>query len=320
VTQPAIDPRAPERHSRAMRSWLFISAFGLSSCATLSTTLPESAPARVEAEKINQTREALKIYMADFRRLQDIALPVLAANTQFCDKIGVDIGAYTLSEKDLPKALRGKNGAPELKSPTILYVRPGTPSLFEGNVIIKNGKPVKVSALKPGIETIDTRARGVTSPVPVTATPICGYPVRLKYTPAINAYANGRSIIVTTGMMAFASDEELALIIGHELAHNTHGHIRKIVQNTILGFGKGTFARQFESEADYVGLYYSARAGYPIENAKEFWRKLARISVKSIDKPSTHPIAAQRYVGIDEAVAEIKAKQKAGLPLAPNPK
>ncbi len=302
-----------------MRSWLFISAFGLSSCATLSTTLPESAPARVEAEKINQTREALKIYMADFRRLQDIALPVLAANTQFCDKIGADIGAYTLSEKDLPKALRGTEGSVDLKSPALVYSRDS--ALPKGAVLIdERGKALKTSELNPDIASVSLRVRGTLIPTPVEPTPICGYPVRLKYTPAINAYANGRSIIVTTGMMAFASDEELALIIGHELAHNTHGHIRKIVQNTILGFGKGTFARQFESEADYVGLYYSARAGYPIETAKEFWRKLARISVKSIDKPSTHPIAAQRYVGIDAAVAEIKAKQKAGLPLAPNPK
>ena len=303
-----------------MRFWLLFLAFGTASCATLSTTLPDESPARIEAEKINQTREALKIYMADFRRLQDIAAPILAANTQFCKKTGVDIGAYTLSEKDLPKALRGKNGAPKLKSPTIMYVRENTPGLSEGQVILKKGKPVPISALKPGIKDITVRSRGVSGPAPVTATAVCGYPVHLKYTPAINAYATGRSIIVTTGMMDFANDEELALIVGHELAHNTHGHIPKIIFNTVAGFGSGKFARQFESEADYVGLYYAARAGYEIDNAKDFWRRLARVSVKSLDKPSTHPITAKRYVGIENAVAEIDQKRKAGQALVPNPK
>ncbi len=267
-----------------------------------------------------QTRAAFKIYMADYRRLQDIALPVLAANTQFCDKIGADIGAYTLSEKTLPKALRGKNGLPDLKSPTIMYVRAGILGVRKGGVLIKDGKPITVDKLDAGVTSVNMRTRNGTLAQTVTATPVCGYPVRLKYSPAINAYADGRNITVTTGMMAFANDEELALIVGHELAHNTHSHIRKIIQNTIAGFGTGTFARQFESEADYVGLYYSARAGYPIDNAKEFWRKLAKISVKSLDKPKTHPITPERYVRLENAVAEIRAKQAAGEVLEPNPK
>lgn len=299
-----------------MRIFLIIFALISAGCATLATTLPPVQTHEIETEQALQTREALKTYMADYRRLQDIALPILAANTEFCDKRGIDIGAYTLSEKDLPKALRGKNGSVDLKSPAIVYSR--NPALPKGAVFVdERGKAISVSKINPDVASVNLRIGGDIVGRKITPAPICDYPVRLKYTPAINAYANGKNITVTTGMMKFTNDEELALIIGHELAHNTHSHIRKIVQNTILGFGRGTFARQFESEADYVGLYYSARAGYPIENTKRFWRNLAKVSVKSIDKAKTHPITPERYVRLESAVLEIKAKQAAGLPLEP---
>lgn len=278
--------------------------------------------ATVETEQTLQAREALKIYMRDFRRLQDIAFPILKANTQFCDKISADIGVYTLSERDLPKALRSRSGLPPVKSPAIIYVR-GDSDIREGGVLLnENSKPASVNALDldpdAQSQTIQVRYASGTEETSVTPEKICGYPVRLRFSPAINAYADGRNITVTTGMMDFANDEELALIIGHELAHNTHGHVRKIIQNTLLGFGTGIFARQFESEADYIGLYYAARAGYPIDNAKSFWRKLARISVRSLDKPKTHPITPERYIRLEAALSEIKAKQQAGLPLEPN--
>ena len=55
------------------------------------------------------------------------------------------------------------------------------------------------------------------------------------------------------------SDKELALIIGHELAHNTMGHIRKALGNYVVTLGGTRYTRPFESEADYVGLLYGAR-------------------------------------------------------------
>ena len=64
----------------------------------------------------------------------------------------------------------------------------------------------------------------------------CSYPVDLSLSDAINAFADGRRIGITTGMMRFVeSDDELALVVGHELAHNVSSHIDKQQANTLTG-------------------------------------------------------------------------------------
>jgi len=124
---------------------------------------------------------------------------------------------------------------------------------------------------------------------------------------------------MTAGMMNFVkNDDELALIIGHELGHNTMGHIRKIVFNIILSLGATRYSRPFESESDYVGMYYIARAGYSLDGVESFWRRLAITNPKYIARDKTHPRYPNRYLSIAATREEIKAKQTAGLPLIPN--
>jgi len=153
----------------------------------------------------------------------------------------------------------------------------------------------------------------------VTPVSACDYNLRLSQSSAINAFADGRNITVTAGMMEFTqSDSELALIIGHELAHNTMGHIPKSIANYILSLGGTRYTRPFESEADYVGLYYLARAGYSPEGVEKFWQRLATVAPKSINRAKTHPTFPERYLGIRAARDEILEKTKAGAPLLPN--
>ena len=147
----------------------------------------------------------------------------------------------------------------------------------------------------------------------------CNYNLRLTNSTAINAYADGRNLTITTGMMDFAeSDSELALIVGHELAHNTMGHIRKSITNFIVSFGGTRYTRPFESEADYVGLYYLTRAGYSPQGVEAFWQRLATLAPRSINRAKTHPTFPDRYLRIQAAREEVLAKQKNGTPLIPN--
>lgn len=55
-------------------------------------------------------------------------------------------------------------------------------------------------------------------------------------------------------------------------------------------------------EANYVGLYYLARAGYEIDDVS-----MAR----------THPTSAKQFLRLEEATKEIKAKIAAEKPLMP---
>ena len=211
----------------------------------------------------------------------------------------------------------------------ILYVVKGSPAqkagLRAGDYIVSTvGKTVspKHKLIQNQIEesgTISVRRGDALKRFDITSETICDYNVILKQTPTINAYANGRSIVMTSGMMNFATkDEEIAYILGHELAHNAMGHIRKTVSNYILSLGAHRHTRPFESEADYVGLYYMARAGYALSNVEDIWRRLAVTNPKSAARAKTHPTYPDRYLSIEAARAEIKAKQGSGAPLIPN--
>jgi len=99
-------------------------------------------------------------------------------------------------------------------------------------------------------------------------------------------------------MTSFArNDDELALVIAHEMAHNLMKHIEAKKQNAMGGFladlalavltrgaykdanfanaAGQAYSQEFESEADYVGLYILAKAGLPIDEAPKFWRRMA---------------------------------------------
>ncbi|MFZ0622115.1 MAG: M48 family metalloprotease [Pseudolabrys sp.] len=141
------------------------------------------------------------------------------------------------------------------------------------------------------------------------------------------------------------TDAQLALVVGHELAHANLGHLDKQQANQIIGWASGAvidagillggistggaftreftragqraFSVSFEREADYVGAYYAARAGYNLSGAEEFWRALSMEDPDSIRIAVTHPITPVRFVQMRKVAAEIAAKQRRNEPLIP---
>jgi len=81
--------------------------------------------------------------------------------------------------------------------------------------------------------------------------------------------------------------------------------------------GAMRFSQSFEREADYVGMYILARAGRPIASAPTFWRRMAQESPKRIKFASSHPTTAERFVRLEQTVAEIEQKRSAGVELMP---
>ena len=186
----------------------------------------------------------------------------------------------------------------------------------------------------------------------INQTKICNYPIIFTQDKIVNAYADGKSIIMTQGMVDYARDDnEIAMVIAHELAHNDRGHLDAMKKNTLImgsiGFvldlmtiyysggtaggdaqntemwskiGRNAYSVEFEKDADYGGVYYAYRAGYDISQVKNFWERIGSENPKQIAISSTHPATSERYLQIDKNVKEINKKKKDGLALVPNEK
>jgi Zn-dependent protease with chaperone function len=116
------------------------------------------------------------------------------------------------------------------------------------------------------------------------------------------------TVLVSTGLLDLLrlSDDELAFVIGHEIAHSLLGHGRKHSGRTLL-LGAGTMlstllfgqraaewafllghllsmraSRQEEKDADRLGMYLAARAGFDPKGALTLWRKASKLGNGSI--------------------------------------
>lgn len=188
---------------------------------------------------------------------------------------------------------------------------------------------------------IVVRRDGLTKNIRYSPERICDYNTTYDSSDNLNAYADGENIVISKGMMRFVEDDtELALIIAHELAHNAMGHIQAKQTNAVPGLmldllgayvgvnTQGTYAnltsqmfsKEFETEADYVGIYYLYRANYEIDNVSYFWRRMSAENAGSIAKNrnSTHPSSPERFIQIEKTVEEIYRKEKNGEPIKPN--
>ena len=146
--------------------------------------------------------------------------------------------------------------------------------------------------------TVERKGEELTfNPVPEL---VCNAQLNILIDGRIGGYcAPPRHIAVTIGMISLLdSDAQLALVYGHELAHVTCYHIGKSQAGRMAGalvgnvfgpvagvslsrataaMGGLAFSHAYELEADYIGLYHAARAGYDVnEAAKEIREKKAK--------------------------------------------
>lgn len=188
---------------------------------------------------------------------------------------------------------------------------------------------------------------GVARQLSVTPEVVCDFDVTVMESDQIDAFTNGRTIRVMSGLLAMVvNDDELALVLAHEVGHNIMNHIAVqrlqalggAVAGTMLDIiaaaggvdTKGKFTRAGiaagslrhsvarERQADYVGLYVMARAGFDIDVAPQLWRRMAALMPRKTKALPTHPAPPERVAAMERTVAEIKAKQVSGQPLVPD--
>lgn len=342
---------------------------GAGACETTSTQKVELALEEIQAEEAKQRELALRSHAAHQQRLLDIAYPILRSAVPLCER-DVVRGAGVIAENlhnygaDWQEAAKSALGLGE--SLRVVVVAEGSPARDAGIEVGDVLLAVQGQPIPPGTDaeqTLDDQVRvlseadaeevellvsrnGTEFRIVTALDRLCGYPVQVQPSSERNAYADGRIIYVTAGMMGFADDQKLATIVAHELAHNAMGHIEKWKRNGLIGAfvgavasavstGYGTagaymahgaqrgmtaFSQDFETEADYVGLYAMALAGLELEAASTFWRHTAQAIPEMIGPATSHPTTVERFLRIEKAIEEIRRKQEQGLPLNPNPK
>ena len=153
----------------------------------------------------------------------------------------------------------------------------------------------------------------------------------------INAFCMpGGKIAFYTGILdqLQLSDDEVAMVMGHEMAHALREHARAQMAKSqatsiglrlgaqLLGLGDlGTmaaslggqllslkFSRGDESDADLVGLELAARAGYNPQAGVTLWRKMGQATggKQGLAFLSTHPSGPERIRELEENVPKVQ--------------
>ncbi|ANG63482.1 hypothetical protein A8C75_14050 [Marinobacterium aestuarii] len=332
------------------RHSIFVSCLALSlllaACAGPGSLPAPPADAAIATEAEHQRTEALILRHAREDRLARVARPLLIAALELCpatqrSDYGLrlhSIDSYTRTLRPAAHTVYGLDQRPTLRPPL-----PDSPAaqagLHAGDRLVRlQGRTVTSETYN----SVDAQLRAMAGPLSLqiergnslmsfTLMPetLCDWPVRLNRSSAINAHADGREIRVNQGMLSYARDDnELALVIAHELAHNGLQHIDKQLRNLLLGalldllaltqgypspgiaatLGIHHQALNWELEADLQALVVLHRAGVPLEPGVEFWRRLGTDFPTAIrhSRGLTHPSTAERYLRMQTAAQALQ--------------
>jgi hypothetical protein len=356
----------------------------LSACQPPTTKLGRLSPEQIKSEQLKQQQLVIRSNIDEHKRLDDVAHPLFKAAVPLCgsfvqSRSGIRFANIHSYSREYAEAARGLGF-----SDTIMVVSIARGSAAEAaglrvgdRITSISGRPAPsgrtalrdlAARLTPparrgasGASSLQARIvfglRRASDSTPVstgpqdlelsiTADTVCAYGAAVARDKELNAWADGTNIVITTAMMRFAArEDELAVVVAHEIAHNAMRHIDAKKKNATFGallgaildvaaatqgvntggeftsqgaqLGAMTFSQDFEREADHVGMYILARADHRTTTAADFWRRMAQESPGSIKFASSHPTTAERYLRLEQAAAEIEGKRAAGQPLLP---
>ncbi len=335
-------------------------------CATMTGSM--GTPAEYQQLSAELQAKALQFRFHQMIRVQTVGMRLVTSlpesiHTALTPHVGIILSpldgvvaqAFGLPAGTATYGRRGRQAA------VISGVIPGSPAdragLQAGDLLMRiNGRYVStvdeaVAALRRltphATATFLVERAGETRDVPV-AVGAKPYPVSFQVVTdgeeaeLWNAWASPGQITVTNRLLEFMhSDDELAIVMGHELAHLTQGHLAKGLGTSVLGnvlataiaqvthvpalgdlaggAAQSAFSRDFEREADYVGLKHAFRAGYDITVGPRLWERVATELPQRVTIPwlSTHPAEPERMLRLRKEVEEITVAS--GAAPAPHP-
>ena len=172
--------------------------------------------------------------------------------------------------------------------------------------------------------------------------------VNLIRSPELNAWCMpGGKIAFYTGLLdqLKLSDDEIAMVMGHEMAHALREHARERLAKTqatgmglsaaasLFGLGElgdlgaqvGTqllslkYSRNDETEADLVGLEIAARGGYHPQASVSLWNKMSAASRRKggVGFLSSHPSGPQRTLQLEANIPRVQGLYERARRAAP---
>ena len=314
-------------------------------CILLALSTPtDSVSSRAQIS--DDTQASLLALQRDDQRVADTAWRIASRNTDSCPKLwasfGFSLHHISQYEPAYHAAAQAAFGLDET-FPSILAVAEGSPASAAGlkpndtlravngvDLAGKGGEQTTaasydaVSAAMTALEALPEQREAILSiarggqrlEVSVSPQNVCRSRVELAPGNAINANANGLVAQISGRLVDWVeSDDELALVIAHEMAHNLLDHPKRLNEKsalsglaTSLGLA-GRAQRQMEMEADRMGIVMAAGAGYNYKIAPDFWARLNSNSPLASFLATTHPKTPTRRENAQRVVDELNTKR-----------
>ncbi len=292
--------KGPGLYGHALRRMLFVPLVLLLLTAQAPAQPASSPPAAAEAGSTTLRRDDLRVGLVAYR-LAFAGSALCRERHPLTGLLFHHLAEYEARDRPLMIARYGLD-----RGPGVLTVIAGTPAaragLIAGDVLLAvNGRPLPTgaavaaepkrekwrrfadeaeneleTALRQGPVDLRVLREGREVALRLGSIPACLGRVRLARSTQVNAFATGRAVVMTVAMLNFLrSDDELAVVLGHELAHNIFHHRAMRSEEGILrGLGiKPSAVWKREEAADRFGLRLMAAAGYDLDAAIPFWRR-----------------------------------------------
>ncbi|WP_158637958.1 M48 family metallopeptidase [Sphingomonas ginsenosidivorax] len=270
-------------------------------------------------------------------RLATIAYRLTTANAALCDRLQPQLGMpihaltqYGADARPTAKAVFGFESAVGVEA--VVAGGPADRAGVRGNdsIVAINGhaefgrsvagpadRDAAEAQLAGGAPTapvvLDLMRRGRRLTLSVAPVPGCRSRFEILLGSGLGASADGAIVQIGETFFEGYDDAEIAVIVSHELAHNILRHrarldAAKVKTGLLAELGRnGRLIRQTEDEADRLGIYLLANAGYDPMAAPTFWRTKGGDIDGGVFRSRTHASSKARADMLEALAHEIAA-------------